>query len=110
MSAKENQIVVNTSPWIALSICGQIPLLKKIHNEVYIPFGVKEEILAGGKQGIGVRELKESSWLKIGKVLDIEKEGMISSIKPLIAKILENGIWIKDEIVKGILKDAMEEL
>ena len=85
-------------------------LLKKIHNEVYIPFGVKEEILAGGKQGIGVRELKESSWLKIGKVLDIEKEGMISSIKPLIAKILENGIWIKDEIVIGILKDAMEEL
>jgi predicted nucleic acid-binding protein len=166
MSAKENQIVVNTSPWIALSICGQIPLLKKIYNEVYIPLGVKEEILAGGKQGIGVRELKESSWLRIGKVLDIEKVkllyeleqgeaeviilakekgikqvlvdekvarlqakvlglnvigtlglllkakkgGMISSLKPLIAKILENGIWIKDEIVKGILKDAMEEL
>ena len=166
MSDKENRIVVNTSPWIALSICGQIPLLKKIYNEVYIPFGVKEEILAGGTQSIGVRELKASPWLKIEKVIDIEKvkllyelehgeaeviilakekgikqvlvdekvarlqakvlglnvigtlglllkakkEGMISSIKPLVAKMLENGIWIKGEIVEGILKDAREEL
>jgi len=166
MSNKENRIVVNTSPWIALSICGQIPLLKKIYNEVYIPFGVKEEILAGGKKGIGVRELRESPWLKIEKVFDIEKvnllyeldqgeaeviilakekgikqvlldekvarlqakvlrlnvigtlglllkakkEGMVSNIKPLMAKILENGIWIKGEIVEGILKDAGEKL
>lgn len=166
MSNKENRIVVNTSPWIALSICGQIPLLKKIYNEVYISFGVKEEILAGGKKGIGVRELRESPWLKIEKVFDIEKvnllyeldqgeaeviilakekgikqvlldekvarlqakvlrlnvigtlglllkakkEGMVSNIKPLMAKILENGIWIKGEIVEGILKDAGEKL
>ena len=166
MNNKGNRIVVNTSPWIALSICGQIPLLKKIYNEVYIPFGVKEEILAGGKKGIGVRELRESPWLKIEKVFDIEKvnllyeldqgeaeviilakekgikqvlldekvarlqakvlrlnvigtlglllkakkEGMVSNIKPLMAKILENGIWIKGEIVEGILKDAGEKL
>ena len=73
MSDKENRIVVNASPWIALSICGQIPLLKKIYGEVHIPVGVKEEILAGGKQGIGVRELGASSWIKIEKVVDIEK-------------------------------------
>ena len=165
MSDKENRIVVNTSPWIALSICGQIPLLKKIYHEVHIPLGVKKEILAGGKQGIGVRELEASSWVKIGKVIDIEKvkllfeldqgeaeviilakekrikqvlmdekvarlqaevlglnvtgtlglllrakkKGMISSIKPLVSKMLENGIWIKAEIVEGILIDARED-
>jgi predicted nucleic acid-binding protein len=165
MSDKENRIVVNTSPWIALSTCGQIPLLKKIYQEVHIPVGVKEEILAGGKRGIGVRELAASSWIKIGKIIDIEKvkllfeldrgeaeviilakekginrvlmdekvarlqaevlgldvigtlglllrakkNAMIPAIKPLIAKMLENDIWIKDEIVEGILRDAKED-
>ena len=165
MSDKENRIVVNTSPWIALSICGQIPLLKKIYGEVHVPVGVKEEILAGGKQGIGVREIEASSWVRIGRVIDIEKvtllfeldrgeaeviilakekgikrvlmdekvarlqaevlglnvigtlglllrakkSGIISSIKPLVEKMLENGIWIKDEIVEGILRDARED-
>ncbi len=31
------------------------------------------------------------------------------SIKPSITRILDNGIWIKDEIVNGILKDAGEK-
>jgi hypothetical protein len=53
MIGKEEKIVVNTSPWIALSICSQIPF---------------------------------------------------------IMKMLENGIWIKDEIVKGVLEAAKEEL
>jgi len=166
MSGKGKQIVVNTSPWIALSVCGQIPLLKKLYNEVYIPLGVKGEILAGGKQGVGIRELKTNPWLKIEKVVDIEKvkllyeleqgeaeviilakekgvrqvlidekvarlqakvlglevigtiglllkakkEGILSSIKPLINRILEHNIWIKDEIIRGILKDAGEKL
>jgi len=38
-------IVVNTSPWIALSICGQIPLLEKLYTDVCIPLHVKEEIM-----------------------------------------------------------------
>jgi len=165
MAGEENRIVVNTSPWIALSICNQIPLLQKLYTEVLIPLGVKEEILEGGEQGIGTYELKTSSWLKIEKVVDVEKikllyeleqgeaeviilakekgirqvlidekvarlqakvlgfdvigtlglllkakkKGMLPSIKPLITKMLENGIWVKGEIVKGILKDAEEE-
>ncbi|GAB60809.1 MAG: hypothetical protein DWB56_12580 [Candidatus Jettenia sp.] len=72
MTVQENQIVVNTSPWIALSICNQIPLLQKLYNDVLIPLGVKEEILEGGEQGIGTYELKISSGLKIEKVVDLE--------------------------------------
>lgn len=165
MSSKEERIVVNTSPWIALSICGQIPLLNKLYTEVYIPIAVKEEIMAGGEQGFGVNELRTSSWIKIEKVIDIEKarllyeleqgeseviilakekgikqvlidekvarlqakvlglkvigtlglllkakkKGFLPSIKPYIIKMLENGIWTKEEIVKGILKEAGEE-
>lgn len=165
MADKIKSVVVNTSPWIALSICGQTSLLNKLYNEVYIPYGVRDEIVAGGKHGIGVKELMTSSWLKIEKVSDIgklellyeleqgeaevivlakekgikhvlidekiagqqakifglkvigtpglllkaKKKGLLSSIKPLIIKMLDNGIWIKKEIVDGILRDASEK-
>ncbi|MBI3600927.1 MAG: DUF3368 domain-containing protein [Nitrospinae bacterium] len=166
MTDKENSIVVNTSPWIALSACCQIELLRKFYADVYIPYQVKEEIMAGGKQGIGVHELKASQWIKIENVSDMEKvnllceleqgeaeviilakekgishvlidekvarlqakvlgldvmgtlglllkakkKGLIPAIKPLIEKILEHGIWIRDDLVKGILKESGEGL
>jgi predicted nucleic acid-binding protein len=165
MNKGEKRIVVNTSPWIALSICGQNHLLKILYDEIYIPVKVKEEILAGGERGVGVSELKASSWVKVEKVVDVEKvkllyeleqgeaeviilakekgikqvmidekiarlqakilglevigtlslllkakkRGILSAIKPLIIKMIENGIWIKEEIVYGILKEAEED-
>ena len=159
------KIVVDTSPWIALSICGQIPLLEKLYTDVYIPYRVREEIMAGGKQGFGVQELKICRWIKIEKVSDVEKvkllyeleqgeaeviilskekrikqvlidervarlqarvlglkvigtlglllkakkKGLLHSIKPSVTKMLDNGIWIKEEIVNSILKEAEEK-
>ncbi|MBI5184054.1 MAG: DUF3368 domain-containing protein [Nitrospinae bacterium] len=166
MADEKIDIVVNTSPWIALSICGQIPLLKRLYANVYIPQGVQEEIIAGGEHSRGVKELRTSSWLRVEKIIDeskvgllyelergeaevivlakekgikhvlidekiarqqariqelnvrgtlglllkAKKKGLLSSIKPLVLSIRNNGIWIKDEIVSGILKDAGEEL
>lgn len=78
MTEKIKGIVVNASPWITLSICGQISLLEKLYADVYIPQCVKEEIMAGGKQGIGVKELKTSHWLKIESVSDINKVALQS--------------------------------
>lgn len=159
-----HSIVVNTSPWISLSICGQINLLERMYKNIYMPVQVREEIMAGGIGSFGVKEFKTSPWLKISKVHDKEKlellyeldkgeaeviilakeqnikkvlidekiarqqarilglevigtlglllkaknKGLISSIKPSIKKILDNGVWINDEIVKGILKEAGE--
>lgn len=121
--------------------------------------------MAGGRKGIGIRELEGSPWIKIEKVSDIEKikffyeleqgeaeviilakekginyvmiddkvarmqakvlginvigtlglllrskkEGLLLSVKPSIGKLLESGIWVKEEIAKGILKDAGEQ-
>ncbi|MCZ2845500.1 MAG: hypothetical protein O2U61_03230 [Candidatus Bathyarchaeota archaeon] len=61
MINKGKGIVVNTSPWIALSACGQIQLLERLYTDVYIPHSVKDEIMVGGKQGIGLHEFKVSS-------------------------------------------------
>jgi predicted nucleic acid-binding protein len=46
----------------------------------------------------------------LGLLLRAKKNGMIPSVKPLIAKMLDNGIWIKSEIVDGILRDASEDV
>lgn len=62
-------IVINTSPWIALSICGQLNIINKLYSHVYIP-----------------------------------------ELKPLILKIRDHGIWVKDDIIQGILQEAGERL
>ncbi len=66
------RIVINTSPWIALSICEQTNILEKLYDEVYMPSAVKQEILAGRKR-VGVKELNESHWLKIENIISSEK-------------------------------------
>ena len=45
----------------------------------------------------------------LGLLLKAKKEGLLLSIKPSIGKLLESGIWVKEEIAMGILKDAGEE-
>ncbi len=157
-------VIINTSPWIALSLCKQTSILNKLYKEVYMPSTVKKEILAGGNKGIGVSELKESTWLIIEKPKDIDKinllyelergeaevivlaiekniknvlidekiarqqakilnldiigtlglllkakkKNIIKKIKPLIYSIVEGGYWIKDDIIKEIIKEAGE--
>lgn len=164
MRNSKRGIVVNTSPWIALSICGQIPLLKDLYSDIYVPSAVREEIMAGGRRDIGIRELQEHAWLRFGKIANVEKveflhelergeaevivlakekgvdlvlldekvarqqarvlglevigtlglllrakrTGLVHSIRPLICKMLDNGIWIKKEIANGILMNAGE--
>lgn len=164
MTDTNNVVVINTSPWISLSIAKQTVLLNKLYDRVYIPGTVNKEILAGGKSGIGVKELGEAAWLKKEKIKDIKKvkllyeleegeaeviilaiekgikqvlidekvarlqakilglevigtlgvllkakkKGLIKRLKPVIFSIIDGGIWIKDDIVSGILKDAGE--
>jgi len=165
MNDTKNGIVIDTSPWIALSICAKTELLKQLYEEVYMPIGVKVEILIGEEEKVGVTELGKSSWLKVEEVTDIEKskflyeldrgeaeviilakekkikevlidekvarmqakilgleaigtlglllmakkKGLLSEIKPLIEKMLQRGIWIRSETVKGILEEVGED-
>lgn len=161
---KTKGIVINTSPWIALSLCGKTSLLKAIYSRVLMPEQVKKEILRGGPDSVGVKELKTADWLQVqaiknqdkiellyeldkgeaeviilakdkgiqqvlidekiarqqasvlglqvrgtlGLLLHAKKRNLIPELKPLIAAIRENGIWIKDDIVQGILREAGE--
>ncbi|MEW6681001.1 MAG: DUF3368 domain-containing protein, partial [bacterium] len=102
MQNKEKGIVVNTSPWIALSICGQTSLLNKLYAKVYLPFKVKEEILVGGEQGLGVQELKASPWLLIEKVADMEKIKLLYELEQGEAEVI---ILAKEKGIKQVLID-----
>jgi len=64
---------LNTTPWIALSLCEKTGLLNDLYEEVFIPSAVREEILAGGKTQIGVQELKQAIWLRIEEIQDPSK-------------------------------------
>jgi len=102
MENSGKSIVVNTSPWIALSLCGQIPLLKKIYKDVYIPFGVKEELLAGREQNIGANDLKSSQWVHIEKVIDNEKVRLLYELDQGEAEVI---ILAKEKGIPCVLID-----
>ncbi len=44
----------------------------------------------------------------LGLLLKAKKKGFLVAIKPLIDKMLKSGIWVKEDIVEGILKEANE--
>lgn len=161
---KSSTTVINTSPWISLSLCGQTDLLNNLYENVLIPPAVKQEIIAGGKTQVGVKELESATWLQVMEIKDstkvsllheldrgeaeviilaqeqkvaeviidekvarmqarilglrvvgtlslllrAKKRGFIHEIRPLINKILEEGIYIHEDIVRGIVQEAGE--
>ncbi len=58
-----SKIIINTTPWISLSILNLTETLPKIFDEIIMPIGVKEEILFPDIQKIGIAELHKSEWL-----------------------------------------------
>jgi predicted nucleic acid-binding protein len=70
---KSASVVINTSPWITLSVCGQIGILKKLYENILMPKAVQKEIMAGGRSNIGIKEFEKAEWLKIKEIHDISK-------------------------------------
>jgi len=80
MKEKVFSCVINTSPWIALSACNQTELLQDLYEIIMMPTAVKDEILAGGKNALGVSTLKKANWLEIN---DIENANQIKLLHEL---------------------------
>ncbi|MDZ7261896.1 MAG: DUF3368 domain-containing protein [candidate division KSB1 bacterium] len=70
MPEKERTVIVNTTPLISLAIIGKFDLLKKIYTKVFIPKAVHQEILAGGEESPGFKELQSARWVKIAEISD----------------------------------------
>lgn len=60
-----NQIVINTSPLIALiAAMGELNFLQSLYTNIFVPFEVYQEILMGGNTGFGITEFTSASWLQ----------------------------------------------
>lgn len=51
-----SRVVVNSTPLIALSIIGRLPLLRALFDEVIVPASVYEEIVLQGRGRPGAEE------------------------------------------------------
>ncbi len=81
MPATKNIIVVNTSPIIYLSSINKSSILKKLFREVFIPEAVKQEVISGGKDDFGVKELKNAGWIKTKKIKnELAKKYLLTDI------------------------------
>lgn len=99
---KSSNAVIDTSPWIALSACGQISLLRKLYDTVMIPITVNEEILAGGKSQIGLQELNEADWLQVVELQDPMKVMFLHELDQGEAEVI---ILAKEQKVHEVILD-----
>ncbi|MFN6518796.1 MAG: DUF3368 domain-containing protein [Nostoc sp. CreGUA01] len=79
-----NQIVINTSPLIALvAAMGDLKILESLYTDVLVPFEVHEEILIGGATGLAVSEFESAFWL--------QKQSYPLNISPFLSNSLDLG-------------------
>ena len=97
-----DKVIINTTPWISLSILELTHTLPEIYSEIIMPVGVKEEILFPDIKKIGIDELSKSNWLKIYNI----KNCMIYSFAQDLDKgELEVIISAKELNMKNVMID-----
>ncbi len=100
----KNIAVVNASPIIYLSSINQLSLLKKLFKEVYMPEAVKGEVMSGGEDDFGAKEIKTEKWIKTRKIKNkLAKEYLLTEIDGgeaeviILAEELKAGAIIMDD-------------
>ncbi len=81
---KSRRIVINTGPLLSL-VAGlnDLKILADLYDEVHVPIEVGQEVLAGGKSGMGIQQFNDASWL-----IKCRSE---QAITPLLANSLDRG-------------------
>jgi predicted nucleic acid-binding protein len=80
MPDRPRLVVVNTTPIIALVLIDQLNLLHKLYGRVVIPSAVQAEVSAGGAAGIGVRELREATWIEVMSLQDPSRANLMADL------------------------------
>ena len=80
MPEEARLVVVNTTPIIALSLIGELDLLRLLYGQVLVPPSVEAEVLAGGRGGTGRSELQEASWLHIVSLQDPNRADLLADL------------------------------
>lgn len=65
---KDERMVINTGPLLALiAALGNLSILDRLYDHVIVPSIVVQEVLAGGKNGLGVGAFLEATFLETQK-------------------------------------------
>jgi predicted nucleic acid-binding protein len=76
-------LVINTSPVLALTAAGHLDLLPDLFSKVTVPYEVVREIEAGGLTQFALEEFRAASWL--------DKRPTPVSVPPLLRSTLDPG-------------------
>lgn len=80
----QKSIVINTGPIIALvAALGDLTILKRLYQDVFVPIEVCSEILQGGSSSFAVKEFKDATWLV--------KQNVPQKISPFLSQTLDIG-------------------
>jgi predicted nucleic acid-binding protein len=88
MPEEPRLVVVNTTPIIALSLIGELDLLQSLYEQVVMPSAVEAEVLAGGRDRIGISELQEASWLHTVSLQDPRRADLLADLDRGEAEVL----------------------
>lgn len=100
MTSVKNIAVANTSPIIYLSAINKTDLLKKLFGEIFIPDAVKREILSGGKDTFGFREIEGEQWIKTKKVEnELAKKCLLTDIDDGEAEVIVLAEELKAKVI-----------
>lgn len=76
-------VAANTGPMIALAMIDRLDVLRSIFDKILVPETVHEEILEGGKAGVGVSAYVRAPW--------IEQTSLLGQLDPLVGSVLDKG-------------------
>ncbi len=88
MRDTDRLVVVNTTPIVALSLVGHLPLLARLYARVVIPLAVQAEVFAGGSRGIGVQELQDAHWIQRMPLYDPRRADLLTDLDRGEAEVL----------------------
>lgn len=71
-------VISNATPIIALSLVGQLDLLRRLYGQVVIPPAVAAEILAGGQRA-GAAELQAAAYIQTTTLADPRRADLLLS-------------------------------
>ena len=91
------KVICNTTPFIALSSIGQIPLLKDIYSSILVPRAVIEELSVGGI--INVPDLASLDWIEVvANVTNIENR-LLFQLDYGEQQVVLNALKLKSDLV-----------
>lgn len=94
----EGPIVCNTGPLIALSMVGQLDLLRKLYQRVIVPESVFREVVSGGLGRAGASQIASAEWLERSDVA-IPEPLLALELGPGEAAVLATGHLLQAQLV-----------